>query len=111
FRIERDDLLEFADGLVEGVAGGRGRGDGILGFAELAKIESAEKAMGIDIVWRGFEQTAGGSFSLANLPGAEVEVSQFIVELGRVGVGVERSLIFLDGMAHELGTAGGDRLL
>jgi hypothetical protein len=33
------------------------------------------------IVWRGFEQPAGGRFGLAHLTGAEVEIGKLVVQL------------------------------
>ncbi len=104
--LERNDLLELGDGLVENVAGGRGRRDGVGGVAQLAQIDAAEEAMGVDVVGRAFEQAAGGDFGIVEVPGAEVEIGEAIIELRRGGVGVEGVLVLVDGEAGVVVIAG-----
>ena len=61
FGIERDDLLKFADGLVERVAAGRRGRNGVLRFAQLAQIEAAQQTMRVNVVGCSLEQAARGA--------------------------------------------------
>ncbi len=108
FGLERDDLFVLGDGLIEDVAAGRRRRDGILRFAELAEVEVSEQLVGVDIVGRSFEQGARGGFGFVHFAGAEVEICERVVQLGRAGVGIERSFVLLDRVGHIFGLAGVD---
>ncbi len=103
-RLQGDDLLELGDGLIEGVAAGRGGRNGVLCLAELAQVDAAEQLVGIEIVGRGLEQIVRGGLGLMHLADAEIEVGEGIVELGRAGVGIEGILVLIDGLRDETRT-------
>jgi hypothetical protein len=56
FGLQRDDLFELGDGLVQNVAGWRSGGDGIGGVAQLTQVNAPQQLVGIDVVGSGLEQ-------------------------------------------------------
>ena len=75
-RLERDDLLEFRNRLVQHIAGGRGGGRRILPFAQRAQVDAPQQLVRVDIVGRALQQLPRRALRLARAAGAEVQVGQ-----------------------------------
>ena len=110
-RIERDDLGEFGDRLVQRIAGGRYRGWSVLLFAQLAQVDAPQQLVRVEVVGRALEQFARHALGLADAPYAKVQIGQRIVQLRRSRVGVQRQLVLFDGLRHEIRAALGDGLI
>ena len=108
--LQGDDLLELGDGLVQHVAGGRCRGDGVLPVAQLAQVNAPQQLVRLDVAGVVPDQLAGGGVGLARAPGAEVQIGQPNTQLRGAGIGVQRQLVLFDGAGHQLRTALGDGL-
>ena len=70
----------------------------VLAFAELAEIDAAKQLVGVNVVGRSLEQIVGGRFGVAHAAGSEIEIGEPVVQLGRIGVGIQRGFVLLDGV-------------
>ena len=106
--IERDDLGEFGDRLIQRAAGGRSGGGRALLRAQPAQVDAPQQLVRVEVVGGALEQLARHALGLADAPYAEVQISQRVVQLRRGRVGVQRQLVLLDGLRHQIRPALGD---
>ena len=109
--LQGDDPLEFADGLVKNIAGGRGGGDGVGSIAQTTKINLAQQLVRINVVGRDLEQPSRRGFGFAHVAAVEVEVGQPVIQLRRGGIGIQRRLVLVDGAGDVLRAVGFNRLI
>ena len=99
--LQLHDLGVFGDGQLQHLLGRTA----ILNIAQGLQVDTAQQLVGVQVVGLGLEDLLRRQHRVAYPAGAQIEFRQPTVQVFRVGIGVERQLVFLDGARGVLGAA------
>jgi hypothetical protein len=68
-------------------------------------LQAAKQFMSVNVIGIDFEQIARGSFRFMHVAGTEVKVSQSVIQLRRVGIGIEGILVLVHSQPGGIGIA------
>ena len=116
-RLQGHNLLELGNGLVQHLVcdcpatAGAAAPALVFALAQLAQVDPAQQLVRVDVVGRVLQQHPRRHFGIVHAAHAEIEIGQIVGQLRRIGIGIERQLVLLDGLVHLVGAAVGDGVI
>ena len=90
--LDLDDFDVFVNGQVQHLL----RRGIVLHVAQRAQVDASQQLMCFQVVGILLDHVLRGENGIANPPGLEVELRQSVVQIGRIRIGIQRKLVFLN---------------